>query len=85
MTKEEFCKAPKKVTIVFNRVTSNEELKRLLDMASLNVESSIMGADFSTVENGVQKSCGTPYILQQVEYAMPGNPQTRAILGNKGR
>lgn len=64
MTNEEFKKAPKEVKIVFNQVTSNEELKKFLDMAMalLNVESCSFGGDLGIMDHGVQKSIGSVMI-----------------------
>jgi hypothetical protein len=64
MTNEEFKKAPKEVKIIFNRVTSNEELKEFLDMATslLNVESCSCGGNLGVMDHGVQKSIGAVII-----------------------
>ena len=60
MTTEEYRKSPKEVKIVFKRVTSNEEVKSLLNMVTnlIDVESTLQGGPLGVVDHGVEKDIG---------------------------
>jgi hypothetical protein len=64
MTSEEYVKAPKQVRIILNKVTSNAEVKSLLEMAcsQINVESTSQGSSFGIMDRGIQKTLGCIFI-----------------------